>query len=291
MSSPVSSFLSLDIGTSVTKAAVFDLRGREIAIASSRTEVSRPRPAWSEIDPEAVWRAVCAACRDAVTRSGVRPADIAGVEVTGVMVGAWLVDANGAPVRPAILWDDGRAREWLQRVEAVTSDFLSRVFDRSGSVTQLGCTLPILAWLAKCEPRSLARAAAVLTAKDFIRLRLTNAIGWDETEAAVAPGGAAARDFDLSLLPMFGLGGFRRLLPPVHRSETIAGAVTKEAASSTGLAEGTSVAFAGDTPASVIGAGAGAAGLACTVLGTACLNGLGNGIRDRDSWNINDVGR
>jgi len=47
-------------------------------------------------------------------------------------------------------------------------------------------------------PRSLSCAAAVLTAKDFIRLRLTNAIGWDETEAAVAPGGAGARDFDLA---------------------------------------------------------------------------------------------
>jgi len=100
------------------------------------------------------------------------------------------------------------------------------------------------------ETRSLSCAAAVLTAKNFIRLRLTNA------EAAVAPGGAAARDFDLSLLPMFGLGGYRRLLPPVHRSETIAGAATTEAASATGLAEGTPVAFgAGDTPASVIGAG------------------------------------
>jgi sugar (pentulose or hexulose) kinase len=121
------------------------------------------------MDPEAAWRAVCAACREAVASSGVGPADIAGVGVTGVMVGAWLVDADGAPVRPAILWDDGRAREWLQRVEAETPDFLSRVFDRSGSVTQLGCTLPILAWLARCESRSLPRAAAVLTAKDFIR--------------------------------------------------------------------------------------------------------------------------
>src|SRR5271166_5276847 len=77
MSSPVSSYLGLDIGTSVTKAAVFDSRGREIAIASSRTEVARPRAAWSEMDPEAAWRAVCAACREAVASSGVGPAYIA----------------------------------------------------------------------------------------------------------------------------------------------------------------------------------------------------------------------
>jgi sugar (pentulose or hexulose) kinase len=285
----VAAFLiGLDIGTSVTKAAVFDPHGREIAVATSRTEVSRPQPTWSEIDPEAVWHAVCATCKAAVERSGVKPNDIAAIGVTGVMVGAWLVDAAGVAVRPAVLWDDGRARDWLERTEATRPNFLSQVFDRSGSVMQLGCTLPVLAWFAEQEPRSLARAAAALTAKDFIRLRLTSAIGWEETEAAVAPGSAMARDFDFSLFSMFGLSQYRCLLPRVHRSETIAGTVTARAASLTGLAEGTPVAFgAGDVPASVIGAGAGAPGLACTVLGTTCLNGL---VVDKPLFEPRDLG-
>lgn len=288
MSAAIGPVLGVDIGTSVTKAAVFDARGREIAVASSRTSVSRPQPAWSEADPDAVWRAVCGACRGAVARSGVRPADIAAIGVTGVMVGAWLVDSGGALVRPPILWDDGRALGWLRRAEAKTPDFLSRVFASSGSVMQLGCTLPLLAWLAEHEPQSLARSVAALTAKDFIRLRLTSTLGWDETEAAVAPGSAAARDFNLSLLPMFGLGEYRRLLPGVHRSDAIAGAITAEASAATGLAEGTPVAFgAGDTPASVIGAGAGAPGLACTVLGTTCLNGV---VVDRPLFEPRDLG-
>jgi sugar (pentulose or hexulose) kinase len=136
-------------------------------------------------------------------------------------------------------------------------------WDRPASVMQLGCTLPVLAWIAEHEPQSLARAVAVLTGKDFIRLRLTNTIGWDETEAAVAPGSAVARDFDLSLLPMVGLSEYRGLFPRVHRSEAIAGAITAEAGAMTGLAEGTPVVFgAGDTPASVIAAGAGTPGLA-----------------------------
>jgi sugar (pentulose or hexulose) kinase len=255
--------IGVDIGTSVTKAAVFDSTGREIAIASSRTDVSRPQQAWSEMDPEAAWRAVCSACKAALATSGVKRSDIAAVGVTGVMVGAWLVDSDGAAVRPAVLWDDGRARDWLRRAEEKHPDFLSRVFDRPASVMQLGCTLPVLAWVAEHKPQSLARAVAVLTGKDFIRLRLTNTIGWDETEAAVAPGSAVARDFDLSLLPRFGLSEYRGLFPRVHRSEAIAGAITAEAGAMTGLAEGTPVVFdAGDTPASVIAAGAGTPGLA-----------------------------
>ena len=107
--------LGLDIGTSVTKAAVFNSHGREIAVASSRTDVMRPRPAWSEMDPEALWRAVCVTCRAAVANSGVKPTDIAAVGVAGVMVGAWLGDEAGVPIRPAVLWDDGRGRQSRRR--------------------------------------------------------------------------------------------------------------------------------------------------------------------------------
>ncbi|MEW9837727.1 FGGY family carbohydrate kinase [Mesorhizobium marinum] len=45
-------FLGLDAGTSQTKAALFDLAGREIAVAEIATSISRPHPGWSEIDPD-----------------------------------------------------------------------------------------------------------------------------------------------------------------------------------------------------------------------------------------------
>jgi sugar (pentulose or hexulose) kinase len=281
-------FLGLDVGTSVTKAAIFNSRGDEIAVAAKKTEVSRPRPGWSEMDPETAWRVVCETCRAVLAESSVRAGDIAAVGVAGAMVGAWLIDGAGAPIRPAVLWDDSRARGWLERATEKRSQFLSEIFQRSGSVMQLGCTLPVLAWLKEHEPQSLARAAAVLTVKDFIRFRLTGAIGWDESEAAVAPGNAKERDFDHSLLPMFGLEDQRGLLPPVHRSHDLAGVVSAEAAAATGLPKGALVAFgAGDTPASAIGAGAGAAGLACTVLGTTCLNGV---VMDAPSFAPRDLG-
>ncbi len=44
-------YIGLDAGTSLTKAAIFDLDGRELAVAEKPTAVERPRPGWSEIDP------------------------------------------------------------------------------------------------------------------------------------------------------------------------------------------------------------------------------------------------
>lgn len=280
--------LGLDIGTSMTKAALFDGSGAEVAAASVRTRVIARGPGFSELDPEASWAAAAGVCRLVLERAGVRGDAVAGVAVTGAMVGAWMVDAAGAPLRQAILWNDDRARRLVDELMRERPGLLSDVFVSSGSVLQMGCTLPVLAWLARHEPDTLARARAILTAKDFVRLRLTGQIGTDETEAAVAPGSARGRGFAPALLPLFGLAGRESLLPPVGRSDEVAGTVTAAAAAQTGLRVGTPVAFgAGDTPASVLGAGIGSAGTGSTVLGTTCLNGV---VLDQPSFTPADLG-
>ncbi len=267
--------LGIDVGTSVIKAALFDRTGVEVATASVRTNVIERKPGWSELDPETTWTTVTETCRAVLGKAGVTGGAIAGVGVTGVMVGAWLVDGAGATVRRAILWNDSRAQGLIATLVAERPDLFSAIFAHSGSVMQSGCTLPLLAWLARHEPDRLAAARSILTAKDFVRLRLTGVSGTDETEAAVAPGSAPARTFSPDAAALLRVERLTALLPPVGRSEAIAGAVTAAAAMQTGLRAGTPVAFgAGDTPASVIGAGLGSPGYASTVLGTTCLNGV-----------------
>lgn len=280
--------LGLDVGTSVIKAALFDRSGREVAEASQRTQLIEAAPGWSELDPAATWTTVGVLCRTVLERLGRGGEAVAAVSITGAMVGAWLIDAAGAPLRPAILWNDTRARSLIAERLATAPDLLSDVFRHSGSVMQLGCTLPVLAWLARHEPDALARARSVLTAKDYIRFQLTGEIGTDETEAAVAPGSARTRSFEPALLPLFGLQAAGGLLPRVARPESLAGTVTAAAATATGLRAGTPVAIgAGDTPCCVIGAGVGVAGYASTVLGTTCLNGV---VLDEPSFEPADLG-
>lgn len=280
--------LGLDVGTSVIKAALFDRGGREVAEAGLPTEVIVAGPGWSELDLDATWTAVSGLCRAVLRSAGADGRAVAAVAVTGAMVGAWLIDAAGAPLRRAILWNDTRSQRLVDELAASRPGLLSTVYGHSGSVLQLGCTLPVLAWLARYEPETLARSRAVLTAKDFIRFRLTGTLGTDETEASVAPGSARHRGFAADLLPLFGLEPCAGLLPAVRRSDELAGLVTPAAAAATGLRAGTPVAVgAGDTPACVIGAGVGAPGYACTVLGTTCLNGV---VLDAPSFEPADLG-
>lgn len=281
-------YLGLDIGTSVIKAALFDADGRECAEAAQRTQLLPAPIGWSELDGDAVWRVAVAVIRALFAGSEYRPEQVRGIGITGVMVGAWLVDADGHLLRPPILWNDARAQALVDELLAREPALFSKVFAHSGSMMQLGCTLPVVAWLKANEPEVLGRARHIFCAKDFIRYRLTGAVATDESEAAMAPGSAVTRDFHPDQARLLGIEAHVHRLSPVRRGETIAGAVTSEAASLTGLVAGTPVAIGtGDTGACVLGAGAHRPGQAVTVLGTTCLNGV---LFDRAMYEPRDLG-
>lgn len=281
-------YLGLDIGTSVIKAALFDRGGRQTGEASERVQLRAAPLGWSEIDGDHVWIAAARVIRSLIEMAGVSASEIRGVGVTGVMVGAWLIDDGGALQRPPILWNDARAQGLVDRLRARRPDLVSRVFAHSGSVMQLGCILPVLAWLKENEPEALARASHVLCAKDYIRYRLTGEIFTDESEAAMAPGSAIRRDFHSEQSVLLGVEDLVSLLPPVRRSEQLAGRITAAAAAETGLCIGTPVAIGtGDAAACVVGAGALSVGDAVSVLGTTCLNGV---VFDRPVFEPRDLG-
>ncbi len=267
--------LGIDAGTSVTKAALFDLDGQMAAAAVRRVKLSRPQPTWSETDMEQAWRTTIQVIRSTLRKGTVAPNEILGVGVTGAMVGAWIIDQRGRPARPAILWDDCRAQPWIE--EQINKDplFMSRIFNSSGSVMQQGCTLPVIRWLFDHEPDVMTAATSVLGCKDWLRYRLTGTINGDPTEASVAPGDTRSRGRSETMLALFGLDRKHHLFPDLSPSESIAGKVSDGAASETGLRPGTPVAIgAGDVPCSILGAGSFDTGTACTVLGTTCLNCL-----------------
>lgn len=281
-------YLGLDVGTSVIKAALFDAAGRECAEAAERMHLLAAPTGWSEVDGEAVWQAAIKVIGALFATTSYQTGQVRAVGVTGVMVGAWLMDAHGKLVRPAILWNDARAQGLVDEILVGEPDLFSKVFAHSGSMMQLGCTLPAIAWMKRHEPQLLARARHVLCAKDYIRYRLTGAIATDESEAAMAPGSALTRSFHPDQAKILDIEDLTHLLVPVEKGEAKAGEITPEAAMMTGLVAGTPVAIGtGDTGACVLGAGAYKTGQAVTVLGTTCLNGV---LFDRAMYDPRDLG-
>lgn len=279
-------WIGVDAGTSVAKVALVDSSGAIRAMASERTPISEPHPGWQEVDPRRLWDNVAGAIRRVLAESGVSSREIAGVGVTAAMVGAYVLDADGAPLRPGILWSDGRTGAMVERM--AQDGALARIFRTSGCVMQTGCTLPVLRWLLDHEPETMARARTVFGAKDWLGFRLTGFLATDASEAAVAPGDARTQDRSAEMIELFGLVDHAHLLPPVKPSGSLLGHVTAEAAQATGLRPGTPVALAaGDVVASLVGAGATRPGDACTILGTTCLSGV---VLDRPAFEPADVG-
>lgn len=170
-------FLGIDIGTSGVKAVVIDPAGAVAGQGTAPLSVQRPQPLWSEQDPEAWWDATCAAVQaiPADVRRTVR-----GVGVAGQMHGATLLGADGRPLRPAMLWNDGRSHEECTELEGATPLFRSV----GGNIVMPGFTAPKLAWVRKHEPAVFDRTRMVLLPKDYVRLRMTGETASDVSDSA-----------------------------------------------------------------------------------------------------------
>lgn len=237
---------------------------------------------------EATWTTAAQTIGEVLAQAGIEGSQIAAVGLSGNMIGAWLVDAQGQPVRDAMLWNDGRTQPLIERLNRQRPGFASEVFGYSGSVLEYGATLPLVRWLADHEPDSLKRAAVVLHSKDWVRYKLTGTLLTDVSEVPGLPGDARRQDYAEPLFDLFGLRPYRHLFPAFVASETVVGTVQRDAAAQTGLLEGTPVvAGAGDVPAVTLGVGAVEAGVACSILGTHSINGI---VLDTPSFEPADLG-
>ena len=102
-------YLGIDVGTSAVKAILIDDRQTPLAEAEVPLSISRPHDLWSEQDPESWWRAVGRAREHLHAEVPAAMAEVRGIGLSGQMHGAVLLNEQGKPLRPAILWNDGRS--------------------------------------------------------------------------------------------------------------------------------------------------------------------------------------
>ncbi len=258
-------FLGLDCGTSGLKALLVDESGAAVAAATRVYLPDRPRPGWSEQDPE-VWRSAMA---EAIAElRAAAPAALGALKAigfSGQMHGAVLIDGSDRPARRAILHNDGRAHE-----EAAE---LARDYPHLAGVVGVkpmpGFTGPKLLWLARNEPELRVRIDCVLAPKDYLRLTLTGERGTDMSDAA----GQWLLDEAVRLWSADAIaacGAAPEWTPRLHEGSDAVGTVRPAVAQALGLPSGVVVAAGGgDAAVGAVGLGAIAPGEAFISLGTA----------------------
>jgi len=264
--------LGVDNGSTVSKAAIFDLEGREVQIASRKIEPNYPHPGWTERSMDLLWESTAAAIHEAISAADIDPKQIVGVGTTGHGNGLYLLDKAGKPARAGIQSMDTRAAgiidEWNAR------DLHSQVFPYT--VQSLWAAQPnaLLAWIKRNEPQVYERIGAVLMCKDYITYCLTGEIVSDFTDMS----GTSLLDvrnkrYSRELLELYDLAELWDAMPRLAQSFEVVGQITPGAARATGLAPGTPV-VGGifDVDASALGAGVVDAGQVCIIAGTWSIN-------------------
>jgi xylulokinase len=167
--------LGVDSSTQSTKLEVRDATtGRlEASARAPHPAVSPPR---SEQDPAGWWAAL--------GRAGVelgRPA-VAALAIGGQQHGMVVLDAGGAVVRPAKLWND---TESAPDASALVERLGAQAWSRAVSLVPVASyTVTKLAWLRRCEPEAWARLARVLLPHDWLNLRCTGLAATDRGDAS-----------------------------------------------------------------------------------------------------------
>ncbi|QGY46968.1 carbohydrate kinase [Maribellus comscasis] len=233
--------LGIDNGGTVTKAALFDTVGLEVAVVSRKVEIIQLFPGWNERDAEKMWKDTCEIIREVLSLSGIKQEQILGVACTGHGNGLYLVDSNGVPVRNAINSTDTRSQEYVDNWKKSGIDKL--VLPHTTQSLWPGQPNAILAWLKEHEPESLNKAKFVLMAKDFIRMKLTGEFFAEITDmSGTSLMSVGKGSYDNHILKLFGLEELEDMLPPLIGSSGLAGNITQKAAVQTGLKAGTPVA-------------------------------------------------
>jgi len=228
--------------------------------ASAPLEVSRPAPGFSEQEPAAWWQATLRAVNALpdTARARVRAAGL-----SGQMHGATLLDAHDRPLRPAILWNDGRSAE--ECLELERREPASRAI--TGNIMMPGFTAPKLLWVARHEPDIFRRTASVLLPKDYVRLRLTGEKVSDMSDAAGTGWlDVGRREWSDAMLAASDLG--RAHMPRLVEGSSASGSLTAAAADALGIPRVIVAGGGGDNAASAVGLGVVRAGEAFLSLGT-----------------------
>jgi xylulokinase len=257
-------YLGVDIGTSGVKAVLVSEAGAIIATAARELALSHLAPLWSEQDPDSWVDAAIGAVDDLARHHPREVAQVRGIGLSGQMHGATLLGADGRPLRPAILWNDGRSHAECMELERRCASLHAI----AGNLAMPGFTAPKLLWVARHEPDIFERVAKVLLPKAYVRYRLTGEMAEDMSDAAGTLWlDVGRRSWSAELLNAAGLDLLH--MPRLVEGSEVSAMLAPEFAQRWGMAKEVVVAGgAGDNAASAIGLGAIAPGDAFLSLGT-----------------------
>ena len=256
----------VDIGTTNTKAMIFDLSGHCLGSASVKSNISFLPGGYVEQDASKWYLDTCRVLREAAGKSGIDHSSIKAVSLSSQGISIVPVDKELAPLSEAVNWMDNRAgAEAYSLTEILGTEYLRHV---TGKLRAGGdYALPKIMWFRSHRPEIHKQAFKYLMPLDYCIAHMTDRVVTDHTMVAGSLAYHVERQcLDEKILSASGIDG--DLFPEIVRTGTTVGHFNRKTAELTGFPEDCIVVTGGqDQKVAAYGAGL-SAGSATLSMGT-----------------------
>jgi glycerol kinase len=269
--------LSLDQGTTSSRAILFDRDGSIAAVAQKEFPQIFPKPGWVEHNPRDIWSTQAGVAAEVLTKANVRAADVAAIGITNQRETTVVWDrATGEPICNAIVWQDRRTANICDRLRARKLDRMIR--RKTGLVIDAYFSATKVQWILQNVKGARARAKAGELAFGTIDSWLVWNLTGGKVHVTDVSNASRTMLYDISkgkwddeLLDLFGVP--RSMLPEVRSSSEVYGVTTL-------LGTPIPIAgIAGDQQAALFGQACTKPGMAKNTYGTGCFMLMNTGTK------------
>jgi glycerol kinase len=149
--------LSLDQGTTSSRAIIFDKNGTIVATAQKEFTQIFPQPGWVEHDANEIWSTQLGVATEAVLKAGLTIHDIAAIGITNQRETAVVWDRNThQPICNAIVWQDRRTSAYCDQLKKDGTSQMIR--SKTGLVTDAYFSGTKVKWILENIPGARAKA-------------------------------------------------------------------------------------------------------------------------------------
>jgi len=263
--------ISVDLGTTGTKTAIFDLEGNLIADAYEELQLFYPKPGWVEQKPEDFYASTVDTIRLSLKRSKIDPSEVEAIAFDSQMAGTMAIDKDWTPVTHYDSWLNSRCKKYVDLIRRECEDI---VIDTVGTPPSISHSPKILWWKNE-EPKIFEKIHKFIMPNCYVAGRMASLDGDDAY-------------IDYTFLHFTGFYDARRTVwseelcqifnvpmdkfPVIVEPWRIVGELSRQSAKDCGLVPGIPlVAGAGDQAAGSLGAGIVEPGMIFDSAGTASV--------------------
>jgi gluconokinase len=176
-------FMSIDIGTSGIRAALYDLEGNQVSLYHQEYPMISTSPGMSELKPDEVFLSLIEVVRQCKERNQLKDSSIEGIGLSSQMHSFLAVDSEGNCLTNVLTWADSRP--------IGEANFIKNNFDHAELYNRTGCRvqhpmypLSKILWLKNNRFDCFKNAYKFITIKSYIAYRLFGRYVIDITDAS-----------------------------------------------------------------------------------------------------------